>query len=125
MEVIMINLEDAMLSKIMLIDNYKNIIKANLLQKYNYKQESLSLIYIIARLLLGTDVEDYINTKELLSKMDCVNVEYEYTSVMEILSLIKSFLSRVYYPSVSNIRDLDDYKKVLTYIKSKRQDKVG
>lgn len=125
MEVIMINLEDAMLSKIMLIDNYKNIIKANLLQKYNYKEESLSLIYIIAKLLLGTDVEDYINTKELLSKIDCVNVEYEYTSVMEILSLIKSFLSRVYYPSVSNIRDLDDYKKVLTYIKSKRQDKVG
>ena len=125
MEVIMINLEDAMLSKIMLIDNYKNIIKANLLQKYNYKEESLSLIYIIAKLLLGTDVEDYINTKELLSKIDCVNVEYEYTSVMEILSLIKSFLSRVYYPSVSNIRDLDDYKKVLTYIKSKRQDKLG
>ena len=125
MEVIMINLEDAMLSKIMLIDNYKNIIKANLLQKYNYKEESLSLIYIIAKLLLGTDVEDYINTKELLSKIDCTNVEYEYTSVMEILSLIKSFLSRVYYPSVSNIRDLDDYKKVLAYIKSKRQDKVG
>lgn len=125
MEVIMINLEDAMLSKIMLIDNYKNIIKANLLQKYNYKEESLSLIYIIAKLLLGTDVEDYINTKELLSKIDCVNVEYEYTSVMEFLSLIKSFLSRVYYPSVSNIRDLDDYKKVLAYIKSKRQDKVG
>lgn len=125
MEVIMINLEDAMLSKIMLIDNYKNIIKANLLQKYNYKEESLSLIYIIAKLLLGTDVEDYINTKELLSKIDCTNVEYEYTSVMEILSLIKSFLSRVYYPSVSNIRDLDDYKKVLTHIKSKRQDKVG
>lgn len=125
MEVIMINLEDAMLAKIMLIDNYKNIIKANLLQKYNYKEESLSLIYIIAKLLLGTDVEDYINTKELLSKIDCTNVEYEYTSVMEILSLIKSFLSRVYYPSVSNIRDLDDYKKVLAYIKSKRQDKVG
>lgn len=125
MEVIMINLEDAMLSKIMLIDNYKNIIKANLLQKYNYKEESLSLIYIIAKLLLGTDVEDYINTKELLSKIDCTNVEYEYTSVMEILSLIKSFLSRVYYPSVSNIRDLDDYKKVLTHIKSKRQNKVG
>lgn len=121
----MINLEDAMLSKIMLIDNYKNIIKANLLQKYNYKEESLSLIYIIAKLLLGTDVEDYINTKELLSKIDCTNVEYEYTSVMEILSLIKSFLSRVYYPSVSNIRDLDDYKKVLTHIKSKRQNKVG
>ena len=96
-----------------------------ILQKYNYKEESLSLIYIIAKLLLGTDVEDYINTKELLSKIDCVNVEYEYTSVMEILSLIKSFLSRVYYPSVSNIRDLDDYKKVLTHIKSKRQDKVG
>lgn len=115
--------EEIMLSKLILINEHKSVIKNNLFQKIPYHKESVALIYALIKMLLeNKKIEEYKDIDMTLSKLENLGVLYsDNSSLIEIFSIMRSFMYRFTSGEDDSSKKLDDYNKVLPYLSVQKQ----
>lgn len=93
----MVDIEETMFYKIKFIDENKEIIKENILNKIEYNDTQISLLLVLVKYLLE-DTEyickEYISIKNFCDEN---NIQNTPTELADILGIIKVFVNKVYF----------------------------
>lgn len=92
----MVDIEETMFYKIKFIDENKEIIKENILNKIEYNDTQISLLLILVKYLL--EDTEYICKEYILIKNFCDenNIKNSPAELVDILGIIKVFVNKVY-----------------------------
>lgn len=114
----MSEMEKTMFSKLVFINNNKEVIKNNILEKIS---DSSNVIQSIVLILLDDknleECDDYHQLKYFIDQKDIV---YTFPSELsEIFNIIRTFINKVYFDNIKAkkiINRIDEYLKLEPYI---------